>query len=280
MSGAESFKKYWIARTSLNDGKEVVITAEGEENLEDVICERGVGEGVGRLGVGEDVGIEIGVEGEGVEEGVGEGVEEGEGVVKDKSEVVKVESNEAGETEEDWSSEDMEEKVERSGTLVGVDKSAREVEESIVMEESKGGNSLLELRSVGRVTGEEMSVEVDGNGSESSDVDVGVSNVPVLDGGTSVTVGSSVCVGVGCELTSKEVEGEGVEKSVGVSLEKVEKVRWWDLVKNGGVRVLVNLKEEEVSSDSVSSSLMEGVDKPQYHGVRATETMGAARLSK
>lgn len=67
---------------------------------------------------------------------------------------------------------------------------------------------------------------------------------------------------------------------MGVSLEKVEKVRWWDLVKNGGVRVLVNLKEEEVSSDSVSSSLMEGVDKPQYHGVRATETMGAARLSK
>ena len=58
---------------------------------------------------------------------------------------------------------------------------------------------------------------------------VGVSKVPVLDENASVRVGSSdICVGVGSGVTSKEAEREGVDggMSVGVSVEKVESVRW------------------------------------------------------
>lgn len=169
-----------------------------------------------------------------------EGVGEGEGVVKGKSEVVKVESDvekgsvdksesdEVEENEGSGSSEDMSEKVEESGTIVGVDESGSTVEGSIVMEESKGGSPLLGVKSVGQATGEETSVEVSEDGSKSPEVGVDVSNVPVLDGNTSVSVESSVCVGVGNELTSKEVEKVGVDtgKSVAVSVEKVEKDRW------------------------------------------------------
>lgn len=54
---------------------------------------------------------------------------------------------------------------------------------------------------------------------------VGVSNVRVSDGETSVSAGSSVCVGGG--PTSNGVERTGVDggKSVGVSVEGVENVR-------------------------------------------------------
>jgi hypothetical protein len=252
------FEKYQIARTPpLNDGKDVVVTSEGEE-LEDDIRERGTGKAV----------VGVGVTGMGVE-GVGEG--EGGVAVKDESEVVRVESNvSAGsvvndgsggveENTESGSSERVE--VEKSGMLVGDDKSGKGVEGSIT-EESKG-DTLLEPKSAGGVTDEGISVEVSVDGSESSGVGVGVSNVPVLDGNTSVTVGSSVCVDVGGELSSNGVEEEGVDigKSVGVSVEEVECVRWRDLVKNGGTRP-VKLKGKVKRSES-SSSLMEGFDEPQ-----------------
>lgn len=185
----------------------------------------------------EDTGI--GVE----REGVGEGVGEGEGVVKDGSEVVKVEpgieegsvaklvSGGVEEKVESESSEPVE--VRNSGVTVEDGKSDNEikVEGSIVMEESKEESTLLELKSGSRVTDEGISAEESIDRSGSPDVGVGVSNVPVLDGNTSVADGSSVCVGVGSELTSKEVERKGVDvgESVGVSVEKVEKVekcRW------------------------------------------------------
>lgn len=159
-------------------------------------------------------------------------------VVKDKSEVVEVESGieegsvvnseskEVDENVESGSSEEVE--VRRSGMVVRDDKSSDkgiEVEGSIVREESKEGTPVLELES-GRVTDEKISVDVSVDGSVSQDVGVGELSVPVLDGGASVNDGSSVCVNGGSELTSKEVEREGVdvEKSVGVSVETVEKV--------------------------------------------------------
>jgi hypothetical protein len=107
--------------------------------------------------------------------------------------------------------------------------------------------------------GREESVSVDS-------VRVWVSNVPVLDGSTSVNVGSSVCVGVGGELTSEGVESGGVD-SVGVSVKKVELERCGRcLVKNGGtppVKLKGEKAGEAVSDDSGSSSLMERVDGPQ-----------------
>jgi hypothetical protein len=177
--------------------------------------------------------------------------------VGEEGSVVSDESN-GDEESEEGSSEKL---VVKSGTLVGLDKSGdeKEVEGSIVMEESKG-SPLLELGSVGKAVVGGVSVRV---GEGSPDVGVGVSNVPVLDGNASVTVRSSVSVGVDSELTSKGVEsGVDVEKLVGVSVENVEDlVLWRDLVKNGGIRPekLKGVKLRAVSS----SSLMEGVGEPQ-----------------
>ena len=202
-----------------------MVTSEGED-LEDDIWERGTGEEVNWLGVCVDE--ETGLEREGV------GDEERGGVVKGKSDVVKVESDvEEGSAvgrvsieEENGSSEEVE--VKKSGVLVGDKESDKKVEVdsegSIVRKESEG-TTLLELKSAGRDPDEKISVEMSVDGSGSPDVGVGVSNVPVLDGNASVSVGSSVCVSGGGELTSKEVGREGVDtgKSVGVS---VERVRW------------------------------------------------------
>lgn len=146
----------------------------------------------------------------------------------------------------------------KSGVLVGNDKS--EVEGSMVREESKE-NRVLELGSVERVTDGEVSV-VDESGS--SEVGVGVSNVPVLDGNTSVTVGSSVSVSVCSELTSNGTEGEGVDvgKSVGVSGGNVGVGGRRDLVKNGGIEP-VKVKGGNVKRTVSPSSLMGGFDKAQ-----------------
>lgn len=111
-------------------------------------------------------------------------------------------------------------------TLVGDDPS--EAEGSIAVVESKG-RSLLELKSVGSGADESKSVDVNGGESWSSDVGVGVSNVPVPDENASVSVESSdVGVGVGSGVSSKEVKREGVDggMAVGVSVEKVENGRW------------------------------------------------------
>jgi hypothetical protein len=200
-----------------------VATGEGEEF--EGVFEEGVGKEanpldfVGNVGTGVEVG------------GGGEGVEEAWEVVEETWEVVKIElgvgggpvvedePNRVEENVESGSSENEGVKVKESGTLVRDDRRI-EVEGSIVMEESKGGTL---LRSVGRVADEESSVKVGGS-CESGSPDVGVdeSNVPVLDGKTSVIVGSPVCVS-----TSKDVE-KGVDegKSVGVSVERYVG-KWW-----------------------------------------------------
>lgn len=187
------------------DGKAVVVTEEGED-LKDDTWDNGIVEEVGLLVVlvGEDTGVDVDEEGEVEREVEGVREREGEEVVRDELEVVRVGSSveegsvvshvsdETEEIEEIESSEEVE--VERFGMLVGEDKSDNKVEvvEGSIEREEPKGDTLLELDSGGRVTDEETSVEVSVDGSGSVDVGVGVLNVPVLDGNSSVAVGSPV----------------------------------------------------------------------------------------
>ena len=280
--------------TPPNDGKEVVVTGEGEETKDD--CEGRIVEDVVTRVEGEGVDEENGVgeeEGGGEEKGVGEeegvggekgvGEEEGVGekeVIKEEAEVVRLEpvveegtvvndeTDEVEENVESGSSEDVEVEEKESGGLVEVDKN----------EEEGSSVSTDELKPGGRVVEEIISVEV-GRGEsvsvDSESVGVWVSNVPVLDGNMPVNVGSPG-VGVGDELTSKGVESGGVdiEVSVGVSVKKEVLERCRCLVKNGGgppVKLKGENAGEAISDDSGSSSLMERFDGPQGDRGRATD---------
>lgn len=170
---------------------------------------------------------------------------EDEEVVKVKPEVVKAESNvkersvvndesdEVGGSVESGSSENVDVSISESETLVGID-TGNEVEGPIVMD---GSENKLEVNSVGKVTGVEISVKVSGSDVGSSELSGSVSNVPVLDGNISVIVGSPVCVNVGSRLESRDMSKDGVDvrKLVGVPGENVGEVPS-SLVENGGIR--------------------------------------------
>jgi hypothetical protein len=173
------------------------------------------------------------VEGVGVDE---EDVKVGSGVVKVESNVEE-KSVVNNEVEENESSEDVDMKVSEPETSEGVD-NGNEVEGSIVMDESENEfevNTLLN-ESVGRVTSVEASVKVDVSDVGSSEMGGSVSGVPVLDGNTSVIVGSSVSVSVGDRLITKDAEedGVGIGKSVGSLDRKVGSVSS-SLLENGGI---------------------------------------------
>lgn len=223
--------------------------------------------------------------------GVGKVPEEEEEEVGEKdveeSEVVKVESDVevrsvvsggVGENVEDESSLDVGVGVSESGMSVESD-GENGVEGSIVMEESVG----MLLNSVGRVSGGEVSVGVSGSEVGSPNVGVTVSHGSVSVGNTSVIVESSVGVSVGGSVsvgntsvivglsvgvsvggpTSKVSEGDG-GKSVDISNVGVGDTSS-PLVVNGGIGPVKPKggKVRKAVSNPMSSSLMEGVDKPQ-----------------
>lgn len=139
-----------------------------------------------------------------------------------------------------------------------------EVEGSIVMEESENVLDEVEmvLKSVGSgVTNEETSVKVGASDVGSPELGVSVSGVPVLDGNVAV-VGPPVNVGSGLESKEGRKKGVDVGESAGVPDRNVGSSSP-SLVENGG-STPVKLKGMKAESDPLSSSsLMEGVDKPQ-----------------
>jgi len=180
-------------------------------------------------------------------------------------------SDELSGVEESELPEDVGMRVNESERPVGIDE-GNEVEGSIVTE---GSENVLEMNKLlsklhGRTGGVEVSVRVGVGDVGTPEKGGSVSNVPVLDGNTAVIVGSLVSVGVGGRVTSESVEGSGVDtgKPVGVPDRNVGSVSssW---LENGGI-MPVKLKGGRVRktvSNSVSSSLIEGVDKPRRLGV-------------
>ena len=210
-----------------------------------------------------------------------ESVREGEEDVRVGLEVVKLElsieekpvvrDGELSGVEESELPEDVGMRVNESERPVGIDE-GNEVEGSIVME---GSESELEMNRLlnklhGRINGVEASVRV-GVGDVGAPEEGGsVTNVPVLEGNAAVIVGSLVSVRVGDRVISESVEGSGVDagKPVGVSDRNVGSVSssW---LENGGI-MPVKLKGGSVRkavTNPVSSSLIEGVDKPRGRGV-------------
>lgn len=183
-------------------------------------------------------------------------VEEGS-VVND--EAIDVEGN-----NKDESPVDVGVKVSESEELIEID-DRKEVEGSIVMVESKSEMNAL-LNSVGSIVGGELSDKVNGNEIGSPNPNVSVSNGFVISGNTSVIVGSPVWMGVGVGMASKEASVGGVDtgKPVCVS-DKAVGDEWSSLVENRGIgnEKLKGVQVRKAVSKPVSSSLMEGVDKPQ-----------------
>ena len=205
-----------------------------------------------------------------------ESVREGEDDVRVGLEVVRLElnieeksvvSDELSGVEESEPLEDVGMRVNESERPVGIDE-GNEVEGSIVMEGS--GNELEVNRLLnkpdGRVTGVKVSVRMGVGDVGALEVGGGVSNVPVLDGNAAVIVGSPVSVRVGDRLIAEGVKGSGVDigKPVSVSDRNVGSVSS-SLLENGGI-MPVKLKGGKVRkavSNPISSSLIEGVDKPR-----------------
>lgn len=237
----------------------------GGKVAEEEVCEREVVEEVDV--VEEEPDDDTRVELENVEER--EDVKEEPEVVKlvpdvEERPVVNDEFIEVGENIKHKLPEDVGLEVDEPGTLIEIDEE-KEVEGSIVMVESKSEVGTL-LSPVGKVVGEGISVRVNGSEIGSPKSNVSVFSVLVIGRKASVLVGSPVWVGVGVWMASKEASEGGVDIGMPVGVpDKAVGDTGLSLVENGGIGS-VKLKRGKVRkavSNPISSSLMEGVDKPQ-----------------
>lgn len=211
-----------------------------------------------------------------------ESVREGEEDVRVGLEVVKLElsieekpvvsDGELSGVDESEPPEDVGMRVNESERPVGIDEGNEVAEGSIVMEGSENELEMNKLlnRVHGRIGGVEASVRV-GVGDVGAPEEGGsVTNVPVLEGNAAVIVGSLVSVRVGDRVISESVEGSGVDagKPVGVSDRNVGSVSS-SLLENGGIMPvkLNGGRVRKAVTNPVSSSLIEGVDKPRGRGV-------------